>query len=148
MKLKILVNSKAQAPFWVRLFRLEQEMEEVRKQVAVPGRRVLASAPVINEYRVDENLQFAYCLLFQVDAVGVVDCLGIVFIFDEPNRAEIIKARDDLADEVMEEMTKRHQEKVARGEGEFVDQIRVIEPGSEETGQMLDEILKQQREKR
>ena len=119
----------------------------MRKQVVQPGPRKAAVVSVINEFKVDQDLQFVYCLIFTVDSVGVQNCVGMVFMCDEANRAAIIKVRGELADDVLSQMTKRHDAQVARGEGEYVDSIQVIEPGSEAEVQMLDEILKSKRER-
>jgi hypothetical protein len=132
MKLKITVNSEDQAKFWIRLFQLEAQIEEVRKLMDVPATpRAWASVPVINEFKVDRDLEFAYVLLFTVDALGPQHVIGNVYICDQANREEIIKARDALADEVMTEMKKRHDKIVAEGKGEYHDMLTVIDPGRE-----------------
>ena len=134
MKIKIYVNSEAQAKFWVRVFRLEAEIEAVRKLMDQAGPRKWASVPVINEFKIDKDLEFCCVLLFTVDAVGPNHVIGSVFICDQPNREEILRERDRLAAEVMKFFHERHDKIVAEGKGEYHDQITVIEPGREEEG--------------
>jgi len=134
MKLKINVKAEAvQAKFWIRLFKLEEEIEHVRLLMAEANTpRKWASVPIVNEFEVDKDLEFAYVLLFTVDAVGPKDVIGQVFICDQSNREEIIEVRDKLADEVMKWFSERHDKVVAEGQGEYHDQITVIEPGKED----------------
>jgi len=133
MKQKITVNSESQAKFWVRVFKLEAEIEEVRLLMAEANTpRKFASVPVVNEFYVDKDLEFHYVLLFNVDAVGPNHVIGQVFICDEPNRQEIEKIRDELADDVMKFFSERHDKIVAAGQGEYHDRITVMQPGKEE----------------
>jgi hypothetical protein len=146
MKVKILVNSKEQAPFWIRIFKLESEIEQVRKLMEVPGPRKWASVPVINEFYVDKDLEFIYILLFTVDAVGAQDCMGMVFLCDTENRNEVLEVRDKLADDVLKSMEERSVIAKEQNEPHF-DEYIIIETGkeSDEASKVMDEILKERR---
>jgi hypothetical protein len=146
MKLKIRVNSKEQTPFWIRVFKLENEIEQVRKMMEKPGPRKWASVPVINEFYVDKDLEFVYVLLFTVDAVGAQACIGMVFLCDREDRNEVLEVRDKLADDVMKSMEARSVRAKEQGEPSF-DEYIIIPSGkeSEEDSKVMDEILKERR---
>jgi hypothetical protein len=114
MKLQIQVNSKDQAQFWIRVFKLEDEIERVRKMMDNAGPRKWAAVPVVSEYGVDDDLRFIYFLNFSIDALGANHCVGFVFVTDKENEAEIVEARDKIATHVLSDIEKRrHFDEIA-----------------------------------
>jgi hypothetical protein len=105
---------------WIRVFSLEEELafgiqrfKEISespegkakaKKAGNEGRLLL---PIINEFRVYEDLGYVYLLSIKIDTIGLVGGSGIVYVCQDSNKAEAMEHRDKQADFVMRELIKK-----------------------------------------
>jgi hypothetical protein len=102
---------------WIRLFSLEEELafgiERFNEICADPahiaqgaGAKSKLLMPIVNEYRVYEDLSYVYLLSIQIDTIGLVGGSGIIYVCEDSNKADAMEHRDKYADFVMKELVK------------------------------------------
>jgi hypothetical protein len=121
MKLSLRVETKTQAEFWIRAFKLEPKILWATRQLTGPRRTI--SMPIIAEYVVDPKFKWVYCLVFIVDPIGLTDGFGYVYACDADPKDQkaVYDRRDKLADDLLAQLEK----------GPGVDEMHIIPEGKE-----------------
>jgi hypothetical protein len=122
MKLSIRVINKAQTEFWIRMFKLESQIEWAVRQLTGPRKRI--TVPIMAEFVVEPDLKWIYCLVLFIDPIGLQNGFGYVYGCDsDPEDQKIVyEFRDHFADSVMRELEK----------GPGIDETYIIPEGKEE----------------
>jgi hypothetical protein len=102
-----LVEGVEQAAFWIRAFKLEDQIAYVRDKIGEKSERKKATVPIISHYMVDDKLTFFYVLSFDVDALGVQDGIGKIWYCSPNHRDEAIRRRNELANQIMKALEDR-----------------------------------------
>jgi hypothetical protein len=113
----IVVEGVEQASFWIRAFKLEGQIDLVRKKIEEKPERKQATAPIVGHYVVDAKLTWYYAISFDVDALGTQNMIGKIWYCSPEHRDKAIKSRDVLANAIMEELDKKSK----RVAGEMID---------------------------
>jgi hypothetical protein len=113
----LLVEGVEQASFWIRAFKLEEQIAFVRDKIGEKEERKRATVPIIGHYIVDDKLTFFYALSFEVDSLGAQEVIGKIWYCSPKHKDEAIRRRDDLAAKIQ----KMLEDKSKRGAGEMIE---------------------------
>jgi hypothetical protein len=125
MKLKqdgrINFEGKESAQFWIRAFQLEEEVKNIQQMIIAENQMAKALVPIIAEYECGPDFKWIYVISLQIDMLGLIDGLGIVYYASPENYSKAYEARDKFADDVLESLRK----------SEKLREMRVIPEGKE-----------------
>lgn len=104
----IRFDSLDAAKFFLRAFNLEKDIEEALSMFKqAPKEHDRIGCPVVAEYEVDKELTFVFAFMITVDRIGLQSGTGFVYYASHENLAEVTKMRDELADEMLQEIHKQ-----------------------------------------
>jgi hypothetical protein len=118
---RIVVEGKESVLFWVRAFRLEDDVLAVHQELLKEDPKIVASMTISSEYRVSPELIYIYLLCPLVDMVGVCDGSGIIYYASSEFEQETYRIRDEFTEYAIRE---------ARDQGKLRE-VRHKEPGRE-----------------
>jgi hypothetical protein len=101
---KIIVKGLTAAKFWVRALCLTADIEMAKAMIddKVKRERKWGMVPVVAEYELSADFKFVYVLVLEVDQLGLRDGFGAVYFASPKHLAEVTKARNSLAEPILE----------------------------------------------
>jgi hypothetical protein len=91
--------------FWVRAFQLDDEIESVRKMMEEKLDRKRAVVPIVAEYLLSERLKFIFVLKADIDSLGIMDGIGLVYWASPEFEEDVYKKRDEFATRIMQRLS-------------------------------------------
>lgn len=108
--------------FWLRAFNLQRSVEEaVSMFKQAPAHHDRISFPIVAEYQIEGWGTFAYVILAEADRIGLNGGIGSVYFASPERLEEVMKARDELADHILQSVHERVE----------VGGMIILEPGKE-----------------
>jgi hypothetical protein len=102
---QIVCDDLVSLKFWVRVFGLEERVEETQKLIqAKLEKRTFGAIPIISDYQVSDELRWYYVMVLNVDALGLCGGNGIIFYADQANAAEAKRRHEVFAKGIMDAM--------------------------------------------
>lgn len=109
---KLRVKGREQCRFWVRVLKIEHEIEHVSALINKPGPRKWAASPVITEYSVDDDFKIYVFIVMDIDQIGIMGGQGWVWLSDKVNEPAVRQERDQLAAETLDLLQKKSWDEV------------------------------------
>jgi hypothetical protein len=118
---RIIAEGKESINFWIRAFRLEDQVTTIHQELLAEDPGTLANMSISSEYRVSPDLIYIYLLCPIIDMVGVCDGTGLVYYTSPRFEKEAYQSRDKFTDLTIEEGKRRG----------LLRKIRITKPGKE-----------------
>src|SRR5260370_21468490 len=100
---RIIFEGLEATKFWVRALDLENELGPIKLRMQADS-EARCAAPIIAEYQLDSQLSFIYVIIVQIDYLGLHDGSGVIFYTSPERFQEVIKVRDEMADEIVDSL--------------------------------------------
>jgi hypothetical protein len=105
---RITMSGQKAVRFWIRVLDVEKEVDDATAQIREKlSADMKGTIPIVGEYKVDDNFEFIYLIVIDLDALGVTGGLGIIYYTDPERRVEVLKSRDRLAESIFDALRKR-----------------------------------------
>jgi hypothetical protein len=111
---RIIAEGKEAILFWVRAFRLEDDITRVHRELLDQAPGTVANITISSEHRINLGLTYIFMIAPLVDMVGICGGVGVIYYASPEFESEAYKARDMFTEFSVRESTRQGKLKEIR----------------------------------